>query len=356
MVTASVANIASNAGDSLSINTVDYNVASFENLDTAGIVALINQNSATHGVVATNPLLPTVLESYDDGLNPANGDVVIVYSADGGASNTAMQINVSDGNNNTNIEFNTSDGTFPGTGGAYLTVSATQMVLQLNEAFNLANVDIVASTKENTSGNNNTVFPKLVLTLGNTGSSITITEIAGDAAGQTFQQAIAMPLTASASSDSTLTLTRADGGDIALTGSGTFVNSNGMVSSSSGTPALLVMIEDEEGTVGVAETGVDIKEEITCNNTTNDGDAVGGSISYTPFSDGNVMVKVNGLAVDVSNDKNGVIYFSADGGLTAKTITNITAGDSLYWNGSVAGYQLETSDDLDITYQKSSND
>jgi len=267
-----------------------------------------------------------------------------------------MKINVSDGNNNTDVEFNISDGTFPNTGGAYLTVSATQMVLQLNEEFNSAGVDIIASTKENINGNNNAVYPKLVLTLGNTGSSITITEIAGDAAGQTFQAATAMPLTATASSDSTLILTRADGGDIALTGSGTFVNSNGMVSSSSGTPALLVMIEDEEGTGGVAETGVDIKEEITCNNTTNDGDAVGGSITYTPFSDGNVTVKVNGLAVDIANDKTGVIYFSSDGGATAKTVANIVAGDSLYWNGSVAGYQLETSDDLDIAYQKSSND
>ena len=356
VVTASVANIATTTGDSLDIGTVTYEANVFENLDTAGIVALINQDSAAHRVVATNPLLPTVLESYDDNNNPANGDVVIVSSADGGANNAAMKINVSDGNNNTDVEFNISDGTFPNTGGAYLTVSATQMALQLNEGFNSANVDIVASTKENTNGNNNAVYPKLVLTLGNTGSSITITEIAGDAAGQTFQQATAMPLTATASSDSTLILTRADGGDIALTGSGTFVNSNGMVSSSSGTPALLVMIEDEEGAGGVAETGVSIKEEITCNDTINDGDAVGGSITYTPFSDSAVTVKVNGLAVDISSDKTGVIYFSSDGGATAKTVANIAAGDSLYWNGSVAGYQLETSDDLDITYQKSSND
>ena len=62
------------------------------------------------------------------------------------------------------------------------------------------------------------------------------------------------------------------------------------------------------------------------------------------------------ILVSLSNDKSGPIYFSADGGTNAKTIANITAGDSLYWNGSVAGYQLEASDDLDITYQKSSND
>lgn len=361
VVTASLANISSTTGDSLNINSAQFNTSQFENLDTAGIVALINQDSADSGVVASNPLLPTILKSYDGGLNPANGDVVIVSSADAGANNTAMGITLSDGNNSASVSFSTSDGTFPGTGGGYLTISATQMVIDINAACVANNVDITASTEANTGGNNNTVYPKLVLTLGSgiggTATGITITEVAGDAAGQTFAQATAMPLTATVSTDSILTLTRADGGDIGLTGSGTFVNANGMVSSSAGTPPLLVMIEDEEGSGGgVAETGVDVKEEITCNNTTSDGDAVGGSITYTPFSSGMVIIKVNGLAVDISSDNTGSIYFSADGGTTAKTIANITAGDSLYWNGSVAGYELETSDDLDITYQKSSND
>ena len=47
---------------------------------------------------------------------------------------------------------------------------------------------------------------------------------------------------------------------------------------------------------------------------------------------------------------------SADGGTTAKTVANIAAGDTLYWMGSIAGYELETDDDIDIDYQASSND
>jgi len=360
VVTASVANIASTTGDSLDINTTTYATNVFENLNTAAIVALINQDTTNHNVVATNPLLPTVLKSYDGGLNPANGDVVIVSSADGGANNSALEITISDGNNSATVQFSTSDSTFPGTGGAYLTISANGMVNEINTVCQANDIDITASTEENTAGNNNSTYPKLVLTLGSgiggSATGITITEVAADAAGQTFQQATAMALTATLSTDSILTLTRADGGDIALGGQGTFVNLNGMCSSSSGTPALLVMIEDEEGSGGVAETGVDVREVISCNNTSNDGDPVGGSITYTPFSDGNVIIKVNGLAAGLSNDKSGPIYFSADGGTTAKTIANITAGDSLYWNGSIAGYELETSDDLDIAYQKSSND
>ena len=266
--------------------------------------------------------------------------------------------------------FNTSDGTFPGTGGAYLTVSATQMAADINSKMGIFAVDIVASTEANTFGNNNTEYPKLVLTLGGlyggvNATGITITEANPDAAGQTFCAngndggATAMPLTATANSDVTLRLTRADGGDIMLTGAGTFVNSNGITSSSMGTPALLVMIEDEEGTVGVAETGVNTRVDYNQNPsaTSNDGDTTGLTITYTPFGDGSVIVKVNGLQINLGNGaKDGAAYFSADGGTTAKSVAAIAAGDTLYWMGSIIGYQLETDDDIDIVYDASSND
>ena len=361
VVTASVANIASTTGDSLNINTNNYSVANFENLDTAGIVALINQDSADSGVVASNPLLPTVLKSYEGGLNPANGDVVIVSSADAGANNTVMSITISDGNNSSDVFFGTSDGTFPGTGGAYLTISATQMVIDINTACAANNVDITASTEANTGGNNNSVYPKLVLTLGSgiggTATGITITETGGDAAGQTFQMATAMLLTATVSTDSILTLTRADGGDIGLTGSGTFVNANGMVSSSAGTPALLVMIEDEEGSGGVAVTGIDHKQDLVVNITAGDGalaSPVG--IAYTPFLDSMVIARVNGLQTDISRTGEfAPLYFSGDSGTTIRNIADIVAGDLLYWNESAAGFDLEVSDDLEISYQRSSS-
>ena len=230
------------------------------------------------------------------------------------------------------------------------------MAQDLNTAFQANSVDIVARTEANTNGNNNSVYPKLVLTLGTSGTGITITEVAADAAGQTFQQGTAMPLTAAASTDTTLTLTRADGGDILLTGAGAFVNTNGIVSSSAGSPALLVMIEDEEG-AGEVETGVRFKEEFTPNVTANDEDSTGGTITYTPFADSDVVVKVNGLSIDIGDGNKGeACYFSADGGTTPKAIADIEAGDTLYWMGSVAGYQLESSDEIDLLYEKSSND
>jgi hypothetical protein len=372
VITATTVNSATAGGDTLLVN----GVASVSGARTIGqIVSDINAGTATHFVTATQPLGETVLKSYDNGLQPANGDIVMVTSVDGGGSTVFPEITISDGNNTASVSFQTSDSTFPGTGGAYLTVSATQMAADINTACNAASVDITASTEANTNGANNSTYPKLVLTLGS-GSGITITEVAADAAGQTFQQATAMPLTANTTTDRTLILTRADGGDILLTGSGTFVNSNGIVSSSAGTPALLVMVEDEEGAASfddsdlqasidsleisaATETGVTTKVDRNKNPlaTTSDEDSTGITITYTPFSDSAVTVKVNGLQCNIGDGaKDEAVYFSADGGTTAKTIANIAAGDTLYWMGSLAGYELETDDDIDIDYQASSND
>ena len=380
VVTATTVNSATTANDTVIINGVTA-VSGARNIGE--IVSDINAGTATHFVTATQPLGETVLKSYDNGLQPANGDIVLVTSVDGGGSTQFAEITISDGNNTASVVFNTSDTTFPGTGGAYLTVSATQMAADINAACQAASVDITASTEANTFGVNNSTYPKLVLTLGS-GSGITITEVAADAAGQTFGNnganggATAMPLTVNATTDRTLVLTRADGGDILLTatGTGTFVNSNGIVSSSAGSPALLVMVEDEEGAASfddsdlqasidslevsaATETGVATKVDRNKNPlaTTSDGDSTGVTITYTPYSDSAVTVKVNGLQCNIGDGaKDEAVYFSADGGTTAKTIANIAAGDTLYWMGSLAGYELETDDDIDIDYQASSND
>ena len=106
--------------------------------------------------------------------------------------------------------------------------------------------------------------------------------------------------------------------------------------------------------VGV-NTAIDLnKRSVT---TVEDGDTTEISITYTPFSDSSVAVKVNGIEVNLGDGaKDSECYFSNDGGATAKLIADIEAGDILYWNGSIAGYQLDNTDDIDISYQKSSLD
>lgn len=65
----------------------------------------------------------------------------------------------------------------------------------------------------------------------------------------------------------------------------------------------------------------------------------------------NIKVDINGLSVIVGNGTiNAYCFFSNDDGVSAKTYDNITQGDELYWNGDIAGYQLDNSDLIDFIY------
>lgn len=83
-----------------------------------------------------------------------------------------------------------------------------------------------------------------------------------------------------------------------------------------------------------------------------DGDvACNTAIAGTPATDGYVEVNINGVQEVVGDGvKTKSCYFSADTGTTAKTIANIANGDKLYWNGSIAGYQLATDDLVTFNY------
>jgi len=81
------------------------------------------------------------------------------------------------------------------------------------------------------------------------------------------------------------------------------------------------------------------------------------TLEYTPFSDSTVQVYINGVAVTESyGDKTGDVYFSADGGLTAREVADLVAGDELYWNASNAGYEIGLGDLFDLVYEKNSLD
>lgn len=357
VVTSTLVNNQTLAGDTLVVNEVPCVSGARK---TAEIVSDINANTSQHNVVASNPLVETTAQSYDNKLNPLNGDVVLVLSADGGVSTTPPSVTISDGTNSATIVFRTSDTQFPGTGGAYLTISANQMVQDINAELVANSVDIVASTSVS-QGNNPTYYPGLKLTAG-AGKAINITNGNADAATQDFLGATAIPANTSATTDSILTLTRADGGDILLTGQGTFVNSNGIVSSSVGTPALLLLIEDEVSASATQSQPVrqtegipyDGDQDLVPGTTSSDGDSSGLTISKTPHGDGMVVVLVNGLGVGVGDGtKAAGCYFSGDLGVTARAMADIVAGDGLYWNGSIAGYELDSGDSIDLNYEQS---
>lgn len=81
--------------------------------------------------------------------------------------------------------------------------------------------------------------------------------------------------------------------------------------------------------------------------------ATASALGATPPSNGWISVYVNGVGYKVGNGtKAGVpCYFSGDGGLTARATGAVVAGDLLYWNGSIATFQLDASDRIDFEYE-----
>ena len=86
--------------------------------------------------------------------------------------------------------------------------------------------------------------------------------------------------------------------------------------------------------------------------TTTDGSlACSVAIIDRPISSSHVRVFINGVEVSTG----GKIYphdcyFSADGGVTERVLGDERQGDRLYWNGSVANYNLDTIDLIDFIY------
>jgi hypothetical protein len=78
------------------------------------------------------------------------------------------------------------------------------------------------------------------------------------------------------------------------------------------------------------------------------------ALATSPVTGSYVGVRVNGIDVPDIGDgsKVAACYFSGDAGATARAWVDIDIGDVLYWNGSIAGYQLDSTVDLiDFIYE-----
>ena len=79
--------------------------------------------------------------------------------------------------------------------------------------------------------------------------------------------------------------------------------------------------------------------------------ATGIAISETPSRDSYVAVKINGNSVELGDGSRVKdCYFSGDLGNTARNIADIVAGDYLFWNGQLSGYDLDNTDEVDLYY------
>ena len=100
-----------------------------------------------------------------------------------------------------------------------------------------------------------------------------------------------------------------------------------------------------------------VDKNINPNNTSGDTALTGVTISYSPYYDSYVTVEVNGISVEIGDGvKDVAAYFSGNNGLTAAKIEEIRAGDQLIWNGTLAGYDLEEGDEINLIYEVNADD
>lgn len=322
------------------------------------LIDLINLKSDQHFVVADKKsIFASTLTG--DGAEPTNGVVIITISDDNGDTWDPLNVTISDGTNTTIVTFDQNQGETlvdlndlgaPG----YLAYTAVELASVLNASFSQDGLDLVADTLPSNTPN----YPRLRISTTSDSASINITDGDVDVLGDSFLTGTGLAATTTPNVDDFLVLTRADGGDILITASkGDYINFNGLTSSSLGSPAILLMLEGVGD--GINEVGVETDSDLnqTPSVTVEDGDPTGVFISYTPFRDSNVQILINGINVNLGDGlKNQPCYFSADGGVNARLIKDIAAGDQLYWNGSIAGYQLDATDEVDVIYDASSDD
>lgn len=87
-----------------------------------------------------------------------------------------------------------------------------------------------------------------------------------------------------------------------------------------------------------------------CRTTFVDGDlAIDQTVKEKPV--GGIRVFGNTTRVSVGDGvKTESAYFSGDGGITARYLDKVQVGDKLYWNESIAGYQLDGGDYMFFDY------
>jgi hypothetical protein len=135
---------------------------------------------------------------------------------------------------------------------------------------------------------------------------------------------------------------------------GESVNNEDIIIGNNGTPGSKITIGGSESNGGVL-TNVD--KCIHPLATNGDYEWSGVVVSYTPFNDSYLVVEVNGVSVvlgDSNKDKDS--YFSRDLGKNAVKIKDIQAGDKLYWNGIISGFNLVIDDEINLIYEADATD
>ena len=358
------------SSDVVNINTVTVFDGSIHLVPAtvSAFVNLINTSTASHKVTASK--IAEYATATSNASNTSNGVSIIAVSENGGSTYNPLTATFSDGTNSVTVTFDENQGVplvaYPDDTN-YLSYTAATIATVLNAAFLANGLNLEASSIYPGDGAHPSVYGQLVIQATDANASIIVSGTDTDVLGDTFLTGVGFPASTPAGSVEYLILSREDGGDIMISGVGTYINNNGITSSSAGSSAILLMLET--GGATEQETGVNVsvdKNQTVIANTTHDHFVTGINIDYTPFADGDVIVKINGVEINVGDgdnledsyftDPNDPAYNTTGSPMPARLIKDITAGDILIWNGSAAGYELDMSDDVDIVYQASSFD
>lgn len=97
-------------------------------------------------------------------------------------------------------------------------------------------------------------------------------------------------------------------------------------------------IDDKQKAVAVPTVGNNVNTGLT--------------ITHTPFDNSYVQIFVNGLKVALGDGVTTLdCYFKDPALVGVRPIEQIAAGDILFWNGTIAGYALATTDRIDFDYE-----
>jgi hypothetical protein len=137
----------------------------------------------------------------------------------------------------------------------------------------------------------------------------------------------------------------------------TYTYSNPVLQALSATSAQVLPWRPSLGPQAIAVGEEFSQSDLTPLASNGNGSATGITLDFTPYADSTVQVYINGVAVtETYGNLDGDVYFSNDGGITAKNISELAAGDELYWNSDNAGYEIGAGDTFDLVYEKSSLD
>lgn len=128
------------------------------------------------------------------------------------------------------------------------------------------------------------------------------------------------------------------------------IDSGGNFTASTTEEALAELQDNIDAVDTAIITNVATDKNVTALVTTADtAQAMTQAIVGTPL--GYVQVFINGALQNMTGDKVGDCYFSNDGGTTARALGAIVSSDTLHWNGSVAGFELATTDKVTLIYE-----